>query len=273
MFTTPKEGDTGQEIILIDENYQNTDEDEYEEDELAGIEEYAIIQEQNVDENSMLVEEYLTDDAQVENDIIEQLQYSEEEAISQDAFYNCNVCGLDFHSIDEHIADYHSGQDVILDIEPNENETPALQDIKMESVDLEEDMILNDGDEYAIDKEDPEEEYEEHMIEQREDGTGYVKSIVRRMPTNNSKQMELFYDIGSDKLCHKAISMPIKTEARNQTITVQQVIVFIFYSTATINSVKLTFYIILNRMIQQQNTVVSNVIRNSKHYAHFQRMY
>lgn len=71
------------------------------------------------DEN--IVEEYLTDDVETAD---EEIQVTEDddpfnECETTDVveeLYNCNACGIEFTSVQQHIDDYHSEQDVILDV-------------------------------------------------------------------------------------------------------------------------------------------------------------
>ena len=69
-------------------------------------------EELSADENG--IEEYLTDDAQFTSD--EQQRTVEQNDDDDSELYNCNVCGVNFIDIQEHIEKYHSGQDVVLDI-------------------------------------------------------------------------------------------------------------------------------------------------------------
>lgn len=50
-------------------------------------------------------------------------QQNSEGVEAEDELYNCNLCGMNFKSITEHIEKYHSGQDVLIDIS-EENSAP-----------------------------------------------------------------------------------------------------------------------------------------------------
>lgn len=247
---------------MVDEAYQNTDDQDYEEDELSGIEEidgkgYTIIQEHDIDENSILVEEYLADNVHAENENIEQAQYSEEEMNEEDAFYNCNVCGLDFQSVDEHIASFHSGQDVILDIDPIVDESSMMPQIKVETDGYFEENVAvdNDSNQYGFEAEEQDEDgYEESIIveEPEVDESDVKHSIVKsvtNVATNDraNTSTELVYDIALDTLCRKPITTPMKRKADNVMDSSQEVI----FPFLLVNLCLVNVLFILFRMEQQ----------------------
>lgn len=58
------------------------------------------------------------DEDQMTEFIIDGTESNEEEI----ALFNCNVCKIDFESIDDHLQKYHSNQDVIVDIDDNKED-------------------------------------------------------------------------------------------------------------------------------------------------------
>lgn len=68
-----------------------------------------------VEEN--LVEEYLTEEIDGPDDgtgaVIEEDPFAENDS---DSVYTCNACGIEITSVEDHINEFHSDQDVILDI-------------------------------------------------------------------------------------------------------------------------------------------------------------
>lgn len=97
---------------------------------------------------------YIMDDASQETEEDENQQYIvEEEDMEQqeediDDLYNCNVCGMNFTSIDDHIQKYHSDQDVILDV-ADANETTSM--VKCEPPEYINDIDEDDDDSDVID--------------------------------------------------------------------------------------------------------------------------
>lgn len=99
-------------IAAVDES---TDED----GSITYVEDYEI--NENGDDDGAFFVEYITeDDNQMEsNDTeLDGNQLSEYGDIDEttDELYNCNLCGMNFKSITDHIEKYHSGQDVLIDI-------------------------------------------------------------------------------------------------------------------------------------------------------------
>lgn len=107
---------TGHELIAtVDES---TDDD----GSMNYVEDYEL--NENGDDDGAFFVEYVTEE---EENLItgenneteyEANQFNEyadsDEAI--DELYNCNLCGMNFKSITEHVEEYHSGQDVLIDI-------------------------------------------------------------------------------------------------------------------------------------------------------------
>lgn len=56
------------------------------------------------------------DDCENQQYIVEEEEMEPTEDEDIEDMYNCNVCGMNFTSIDEHIQQYHSNQEVILDV-------------------------------------------------------------------------------------------------------------------------------------------------------------
>lgn len=210
--------------ITVNELYQSNDSDEYQEvNTLTGIEivpgdieQYAVMQEQDEDDGSMLVEEYLADDLQTDQMNGDELPYLYENedgsTNSEDTLYNCNVCGMDFQSIDEHIANYHSGQDVIVDVSPDENEASVVQQIKNEPEFSVEEQNTNDSVEYEV-TEAIEEELEDPLEYDPEEQDYYPKLVTTKQNATNRirkrPSSELVYDIRMAKVCRKDF---VKTE-------------------------------------------------------------
>lgn len=97
---------------------------------------------------------YIMDDASQETMEDENQEYIvEEEDLEQqeediEDLYNCNVCGMNFTSIDDHIQNYHSDQDVILDV-ADANETSSM--VKCEPPEYINDIDEDDDDSDVID--------------------------------------------------------------------------------------------------------------------------
>lgn len=67
-----------------------------------------------------------------------------------DDLYNCNLCGMNFKSITEHIEKYHSGQDVLIDISEDggtmiKSEKPLELDDYQENDDDGGDLLTSDN--------------------------------------------------------------------------------------------------------------------------------
>lgn len=88
------------------------------------------------------------DDDENRQYIVEDRDMEQQEEESED-LYNCNACGMNFSSIDDHIQRYHSNQDVILDV----NDTSDMQSTTG--------IVKCEPPEYINDVEDDEEEEEE----------------------------------------------------------------------------------------------------------------
>lgn len=71
-----------------------------------------------LDEN--LVEEYLTEEIETADDEIHMVfdpdPLNEVEIAPAEDVYSCNVCGIEFSSVQQHIDEYHSEQEVVLDV-------------------------------------------------------------------------------------------------------------------------------------------------------------
>lgn len=62
-------------------------------------------------------------------------EYAEDDEIT-DELYNCNLCGMNFKSITEHVEKYHSGQDVLIDI--SEESGSAIKAERDDPLDIQE---------------------------------------------------------------------------------------------------------------------------------------
>lgn len=113
------EGDhisTGHQLIAtVDES---TDED----GSLTYVEDYDL--NENGDEEGAFFVEYVTEEdenlitgenADTEYETNQFNEYADSDEVV-DELYNCNLCGMNFKSITEHVEKYHSGQDVLIDI-------------------------------------------------------------------------------------------------------------------------------------------------------------
>lgn len=103
---------------------------------------------------------YIMENAYEENDDDENHEYivEEDEEMEQpeeemEDLYNCNVCGMNFTSIDDHIQNYHSNQDVILDVADTNEQLTTRHAVKCEPPeyinDIDEDdetSTIDDGD-------------------------------------------------------------------------------------------------------------------------------
>lgn len=111
---------------------ESTDEDAS----ITYLEDYEIAD--NCDEDGAFFVEYITEDDENlitadanEPDNFDGNQLSEYDEIGEadvdedagggsddtgDELYNCNLCGMNFKSINDHIENYHSGQDVLIDV-------------------------------------------------------------------------------------------------------------------------------------------------------------
>lgn len=93
---------------------------------------------------------YITENAYQENedddddDGGENQQYVVEDEDLED-LYNCNVCGMNFTSIDDHIQRYHSNQDVILDVADANEVTSMSSTVKCEPPEYINDIEEDDG--------------------------------------------------------------------------------------------------------------------------------
>lgn len=104
----------------------------------------------------------------------EEMEQPEEEEEDIEDMYNCNVCGMNFASIDEHIEQYHSNQEVILDV------AEAI-DTTQQAVKCEPSEHINDEDDDVMDTMDGE---PEQIIFVNVDSDGKTSG----RPTRNAKQ-------------------------------------------------------------------------------------
>lgn len=87
---------------------------------MAYVEDYEI--NENGEEDGAFFVEYITEEdenlinADTNDSEYEVNQQNSEGVEADDELYNCNLCGMNFKSITEHIEKYHSGQDVLIDI-------------------------------------------------------------------------------------------------------------------------------------------------------------
>lgn len=86
------------------------------------------------DEGYQLIEEN-----ENENDNENEMENGDE--LAEDELYNCNLCGMNFKSITEHVERYHSDQDVIIDI-LDEDGTVVKQEGAVEYQDVDEENNL-----------------------------------------------------------------------------------------------------------------------------------
>lgn len=93
--------------VIDDAEYITNDDSQY--DAMPEYEEHLV------EEN--LVEEYLTEEIDGPDDdisaAIEEDPFADNDG---DSVYTCNACGIEITSVEEHISEFHSDQDVILDI-------------------------------------------------------------------------------------------------------------------------------------------------------------
>lgn len=127
-------------------NYLQTDSTD-EDCSIAYIEDYSVTENGSDTEEGFFVE-YINDvdeNYQIADDIneIENESLTEYvDADDSDDLYNCNLCGMNFKSITEHIEQYHSDQDVVIDV-LDENGLP----IKGEgSIEMDEENLIDDAD-------------------------------------------------------------------------------------------------------------------------------
>lgn len=84
------------------------------------------IEEENIIANS-LIEAYATEESEMDplgtaqidesaDDVSYLYEIEEAENDGEIELYNCDACGMDFESIDEHVKKYHSHQDVVVDV-------------------------------------------------------------------------------------------------------------------------------------------------------------
>lgn len=70
----------------------------------------------------------------------------------EEELYNCNLCGIDFKSITEHIEKYHSGEDVLIDV-IDKNDTAIVKTEKSDTAysEVREESIDSEGGNYTTD--------------------------------------------------------------------------------------------------------------------------
>ncbi|XP_055313583.1 zinc finger protein 3 homolog isoform X2 [Sitodiplosis mosellana] len=102
--TVDESTDDDGSIAYITENYEMTDNTNDDDD--AFFVEYVTEEEENpiTGENN-----------ETEFEANQYAEYAEDDEMT-DELYNCNLCGMNFKSITEHVEKYHSGQDVLIDI-------------------------------------------------------------------------------------------------------------------------------------------------------------
>lgn len=111
-----------------------------------------------LDEN--LVEEYLTEEIETADDDINLVFESDPlnevvETVSVEDVYSCNVCGIEFSSVQQHIDEYHSEQEVVLDV----GEDGGGVVLKQEAIEIQDGGFLGNTDEDT-------EEEDSHMMKQ-----------------------------------------------------------------------------------------------------------
>ncbi|XP_031634575.1 zinc finger protein 436 [Contarinia nasturtii] len=113
--TDPTTSDHHEYIAAVDES---TDDD----GSIAYIDNYDI--NENGDEDAPFFIEYVTaddgilttgDNNETEYETEQYTEYTEDDDTNED-LYNCNLCGMNFNSVDEHIEKYHGEEDVFVDI-------------------------------------------------------------------------------------------------------------------------------------------------------------
>lgn len=109
-----------------------------------------------------LVEEYLTEEIEVIDDdlniALETDPLDDVENIATEDIYSCNVCGIEFSSVQQHIDEFHSEQEVVLDVGDStdgfvlkQEQTFEIQDISMANIideDIEENNVSMEQIEY-----------------------------------------------------------------------------------------------------------------------------
>lgn len=81
---------------------------------------------------------------------VNQFEYAEDDDEDSDSeeLYNCNLCGMNFKSIHEHVEKYHSGQDVVIDVSEDSDSVVKIEksDDPLEYVENEnEELITSDN--------------------------------------------------------------------------------------------------------------------------------
>lgn len=63
-----------------------------------------------------LVEEYLTEEIEAPDDAFDEDPFGATENDSIEAVYTCNACGIEITNVQEHINEFHSDQEIIVDM-------------------------------------------------------------------------------------------------------------------------------------------------------------
>lgn len=92
-------------IAYISENYEMTDNADADDD-AAFFVEYVTEEDENLIAGENIDTEFESNQF---------TEYADDDEMN-DELYNCNLCGMNFKSITEHVEKYHSGQDVLIDI-------------------------------------------------------------------------------------------------------------------------------------------------------------
>lgn len=117
---TSNSDDSDQAASSHHEYIAGVDESTDDDGSITYVEDYEI--NENGDDDGAFFVEYITEeDNQMESNDTNELDgkpLSEYDDIDEttDELYNCNLCGMNFKSITDHIEKYHSGQDVLIDI-------------------------------------------------------------------------------------------------------------------------------------------------------------
>lgn len=132
---------------------------------IAYIENIEINENERDDENPYFVEYVTEDDDNIiaddqQNDTeFETDQFTEyaDDDEMNDELYNCNLCGMNFKSITEHVEKYHSGEEVLIDVLEKSGsaiKTEAIDPLdRAENDDAEydeEDSMITSSDNYSI---------------------------------------------------------------------------------------------------------------------------
>lgn len=99
----------------------------------------------NGDDDGAFFVEYVTEEEEnlitgenneTEYEANQYAEYADDDDDLNEELYNCNLCGMNFKSITEHVEKYHSGQDVLIDI--SEESGSAIKTEKDDPLDIQE---------------------------------------------------------------------------------------------------------------------------------------